>query len=115
MPMAHLYRSPTPELALWTQNPHFLTYMESSAGLPRLFPGRCGLRRMYPTRAKTELDTELDTDIENLDRNYCDDFVCTSSPSVEQTVRAFAVDLEKAKKWTLSRFAQDVEYKVGWG
>jgi hypothetical protein len=29
-----------------------------------------------------------DMTIDDLDTNYCDDFVCTSSPAVEQTVRS---------------------------
>lgn len=110
--MAHLTRSPTREFTLWTQSLNPLTHSESPAVSVRKFPGRCASRRLYPVRAKPELDSELTTEIENLDRNYCDDFICTSSPAVEQTVKAFAVDLLKATKWTLSRFAQDVEYKV---
>ena len=45
-------------------------------------------------------------------RSYCDDFVCTSSPAVEQTVRALARDLTRLRTWTLSLFAKDVRYQV---
>ena len=52
-------------------------------------------------------------DIDNLNRNYCDDFVCTSSPAVESTVRALARDITRANGvWTRSLFSnQNVEYK----
>lgn len=68
-----------------------------------------------PLRARLDADdvSEIDASIvEGADRDYCTDFVCTSSPSVEQTVKTFAIDLER-QQWTLSRFGNDVEYKVG--
>ena len=45
-------------------------------------------------------------------RSYCDEFECTSSPAVEQTVRALARDLTRLRTWTLSLFAKDVRYRV---
>ncbi len=45
-------------------------------------------------------------------RSYCDEFECTSSPAVEQTVRALARDLTRLRTWTLSLFAKDVRYQV---
>ena len=50
--------------------------------------------------------------IEGLRSDYCDDFVCTSSPAVEQTVRSLARDLVR-QKWTPSLFTRDVVYQVG--
>lgn len=45
--------------------------------------------------------------IQELDENYCDDFVCTSSPAVEQTVRSLAKDITKFKassvQWRVQR------------
>ena len=40
-----------------------------------------------------------------LTSNYCDDFVCTSSPAVEQNLRALARDLTRLNTWTISLFA----------
>lgn len=36
----------------------------------------------------TQQKTYADMTIDDLDTSYCDDFVCTSSPAVEQTVRS---------------------------
>ncbi|KAI8100942.1 hypothetical protein M9434_005326 [Picochlorum sp. BPE23] len=53
--------------------------------------------------------------VENVDRSYCDDFVCTSSPSVELTVKALAKDIERGNGvWTKSLMAKGVEYKDAW-
>lgn len=35
--------------------------------------------------------------IEGLDTDYCNDFECTSSPAVEQTVRSLARELQRAR------------------
>jgi hypothetical protein len=44
--------------------------------------------------------------------SYCDDFVCTSSPAVELTVKALARDIERANGvWTTSLLSKNVEYK----
>ena len=52
-------------------------------------------------------------EIENINRNYCDDFICTSSPAVEKTVRSLANDIIRANGvWTRSLFSNTVaEYK----
>mmetsp|Transcript_25278 Transcript_25278/g.54939 ORF Transcript_25278/g.54939 Transcript_25278/m.54939 type:complete len:286 (-) Transcript_25278:1015-1872(-) len=50
--------------------------------------------------------------IEGLNRDYCDDFVCTSSPAIEQTVRSFARDLERCR-YTTSLFVKNVTYSDG--
>ncbi len=60
---------------------------------------------------RTEDDVE-ELQIEGLRADYCDDFVCTSSPAVEQTVRSLARDLVR-QGWTRSLFARDVAYRVG--
>lgn len=49
--------------------------------------------------------------IEGLTDDYCDDFVCTSSPAVEQTLRSLAKDLVR-RRWTPVLFARDVKYRV---
>lgn len=47
-----------------------------------------------------------------LPASYCDDFECTSSPSVEASVRQLAKDLTRANgKWT-PIYASNVEYSV---
>lgn len=43
----------------------------------------------------------------------CDDFVCTSSPAVENSVRTLARDIQRADgSWTRRILAPDVVYKV---
>ncbi|KAK9823104.1 hypothetical protein WJX72_000285 [[Myrmecia] bisecta] len=66
------------------------------------------------TSATAETQThveEEEQEIEGLSRDYCTEFVCTSSPAVEQTVRALARDLTRLNTWTTSLFQKDVEYK----
>jgi hypothetical protein len=50
-------------------------------------------------------------DIENLSTDYCDDFECTSSPAVEQTVRSMAQDLLRVR-YSKRLFQTDVQYQV---
>lgn len=50
--------------------------------------------------------------IEGLSTDYCDDFECTSSPAIEQTVRALARDLV-ALRYTPRLFQPDVKYQDG--
>ena len=76
--------------------------------------------------------------MEGIDRSYCDDFVCTSSPQVqeegkpdsqvnpllrctecynclpqvEQNIKALARDMTRLSSWTMSLFRKDVSYKV---
>ncbi len=57
------------------------------------------------------VEEEQEMQIEGLKSDYCDDFVCTSSPAVEQTVRSLARDLVR-RSWTPSLFTRDVRYKV---
>ena len=47
-----------------------------------------------------------------LTSDYCDTFVCTSSPAVEQNLRALTRDLTRLNTWTISLFAKDVQYQV---
>jgi hypothetical protein len=50
--------------------------------------------------------------IDELDTNYCDDFECTSSPAIEQTIRSLARDLTRLK-YTIRLFQPDVQYSDG--
>jgi len=54
-----------------------------------------------------------ETDVDNVDRNYCDEFVCTSSPAVEQTVKSLARELQRGRFATQSLFAPKVTYSDG--
>jgi hypothetical protein len=67
--------------------------------------------RVRPQAVLETKQAEEDVQIEGLSSNYCDDFVCTSSPAVEQTVRALARDLCR-QSWTASLFTRDVTYSV---
>ena len=63
-------------------------------------------------RAESEESVEDALEVEEIDREYCNDFVCTSSPSVEETIKTFAVDLQRPGRWTMTRFPGDVIYKA---
>ncbi|KAI8465799.1 MAG: hypothetical protein J3K34DRAFT_461205 [Monoraphidium minutum] len=58
-----------------------------------------------------ERDAALMT-IEDLDSQYCDDFECTSSPAVEQTVRTVARDLQRGA-YTRAAFQPDAAFDDG--
>ena len=65
-------------------------------------------RSSIPLRAAND-----ELEIENLSTKYCDDFVCTSSPAVETTVRSLSRDIERGNGvWTQSFLSRDVEYEV---
>ena len=68
---------------------------------------------MHPTKTEgpDDDDEDIDIQIEGLTEDYCDDFVCTSSPAVEQTLRSLAKDLVR-RRWTPVLFARDVKYRV---
>lgn len=56
---------------------------------------------------------ESEIRIENLNTEYCDEFACTSSPAVEQTIRSLCRDLQRPRTWTRSLFAENVTYQGG--
>ena len=60
----------------------------------------------------TTSTSHLDHHAAGLTSDYCDDFVCTSSPAVEQNLRALSRDLTRLNTWTISLFAKDVQYQV---
>lgn len=64
-------------------------------------------------RRRMQAAAGSESKIQNLAEEYCDDFQCTSSPQVEQSIRAFARDVERCQNWTLAIFAEDVKYRGG--
>jgi hypothetical protein len=63
-----------------------------------------------PPPAAVPSDVEQQ-EIENINRDYCDDFVCTSSPAIEATVRSLARDILRANGvWTRSLLSRTVQY-----
>lgn len=77
----------------------------------RIFYDRC-TTSSAPRRTTVTpraIDTSTEKAIEKIDRNYCDDFVCTSSPAVELSVRSFVRDLERSR-FTPRLFANDTTY-----
>ncbi len=71
---------------------------------------KCTLRRrLVPaTHAGNNVD---DMNVDNLP-SYCSDFVCTSSPAVELTVKAVAKDIERGNGvWTTSLLSKNIEYR----
>lgn len=68
--------------------------------------------RSFRLRAGSFDEFEDPLEVENIDREYCNDFVCYSSPLVEETVKMFAVDLQRPGRWTLNRFPENVIYQV---
>lgn len=62
--------------------------------------------------AETQRDEKSEMQIEGIEQSYCDDFVCTSSPAVEQNLRALARDVVRTSTWTAGLFADEVRYKV---
>ncbi|PSC69156.1 hypothetical protein C2E20_7333 [Micractinium conductrix] len=78
------------------------------------FGSRPGARQGRPFRpvSARAADTKpvAEQSIDGLPASYCDDFECTSSPSVEASVRQLAKDLTRANgKWT-PIYASNVEY-----
>eukprot|EP00798_Chlamydomonas_sp_ICE-L_P023997 gene23998-9569_t len=63
-------------------------------------------------RGVADTRAERERAIENLNKQYCDDFECTSSPAVEQSVRSFARDLELLR-YTAGGFDRDCKYDDG--
>ena len=80
---------------------------------PPAFPAR---ERQGFVRSSTARDAtsppDISLEIENLDTNYCDDFVCSSSPAVEASIRAMGRDIARANGvWTRSILSRKVEYE----
>lgn len=63
------------------------------------------------TNTSAANDTSTSPAIENLNTDYCNDFECTSSPAVEQTVRSLAQDIIRAK-YSKRYYQPDVQYQV---
>jgi hypothetical protein len=78
-----------------------------------LTSARAGTETVQSTKTQdgNEDDEDVEMQIEGLTDDYCDDFVCTSSPAVEQTLRSLAKDLVR-RKWTPVLFARDIKYRV---
>lgn len=69
-------------------------------------------RAVQRTQASTEGGTQSDGEIEGLSKEYCDEFVCTSSPAVEATVRALSRDIRRGNGvWTRTLFSRNVKYR----
>ena len=62
--------------------------------------------------AETQTDDRPELQIEGIQSDYCDEFVCTSSPQVESNLRALARDVVRTSTWTSGLFADEVRYKV---
>eukprot|EP01024_Parvocaulis_polyphysoides_P012067 TRINITY_DN14304_c0_g2_i1.p1 TRINITY_DN14304_c0_g2~~TRINITY_DN14304_c0_g2_i1.p1 ORF type:complete len:309 (+),score=44.36 TRINITY_DN14304_c0_g2_i1:72-929(+) len=60
----------------------------------------------------TTLAKEERVEIEGLQEQYCDDFVCSSGPAVEQNIRALQRDIGRGE-WSLNKFSQNVRYSDG--
>ena len=71
-------------------------------------------RTAHRCKASTgaQTDDRSEIQIEGIEQNYCDDFVCTSSPAVEQNLRALARDVVRTSTWTSDLFADEVRYTV---
>lgn len=59
--------------------------------------GTVALRAIKEPPSPSPLDSISLRSIDNLDTDYCDDFVCTSSPAIEQTVRSLARELTRGR------------------
>lgn len=73
----------------------------------------------FVAKAQVETDSRPGPDplslrsIDGLDTDYCDDFQCTSSPAVEQTVRSLARELSRGRYTTTSLYQKGVQYSDG--
>ncbi|PNW75685.1 hypothetical protein CHLRE_12g536800v5 [Chlamydomonas reinhardtii] len=74
-------------------------------------------RALQPAKAVDSppgpLDSIATKTIEDLDTDYCDDFVCTSSPAVEQTVRSLARELQRGRYAAATLYQPGVTYSDG--
>ena len=67
-----------------------------------------------PAQLRQTLGLALHQEVVGLAEQYCNDFICTSSPSVEPTVRTLANDVENGVdgKRTERVYSAEVSYKV---
>ncbi|KAG2495665.1 hypothetical protein HYH03_006265 [Edaphochlamys debaryana] len=71
-------------------------------------------KKVDPQRTSiSPLDSIAMKTIEDLDKDYCDEFVCTSSPAVEQTVRSMARELTRGRYTTTALYQTNVTYNDG--
>lgn len=119
---------------------HSQSRVRKLAGMDHQTGERASRFHSLVMKAYTETEAQEDEiQIEGIQRTYCDDFVCTSSPQVscpaartffitsdvscytlgkkcvlqvEQNVKALARDVTRYTSWTRDLFRRDVEYKV---
>ncbi|KAL4855987.1 hypothetical protein ACK3TF_003434 [Chlorella vulgaris] len=86
-----------------------------SAARPNAVQTRSGRRRhlVAPLAAEPRAQSKslAEQSIDGLNTSYCDDFVCTSSPAVEASVRQLARDLERCNGRWSPIFASNVTYQ----
>ena len=76
----------------------------------RAFRGRSFRREVARSVQEPGSPEPTPREIENLSQDYCDDFVCNSSPAVEQSVRRLARNIERLI-WAKADFAPGARYK----
>eukprot|EP01026_Neomeris_dumetosa_P020861 TRINITY_DN1843_c0_g1_i1.p1 TRINITY_DN1843_c0_g1~~TRINITY_DN1843_c0_g1_i1.p1 ORF type:complete len:301 (-),score=24.81 TRINITY_DN1843_c0_g1_i1:513-1373(-) len=104
-----LHSTLIPQKPLFKTPPFLLSVLHTS---PRKLPTPTyGLKTEDQLVTSSELlnRQEEDIEIEGLQKQYCDDFVCNCGPAVEQNLRALQRDIGRGK-WSLNKFAQDVKY-----
>jgi len=72
-----------------------------------------GSRGIVVARRSAPDQSSVGISIENLTEDYCDDFVCTSSPAVETSVRQLAKGICTTAMWPPRNFAPKVTFSDG--
>lgn len=72
-----------------------------------------GSRGIVVARRSAPDQSSVGISIENLTEDYCDDFVCTSSPAVETSVRQLAKGICTTARWPPRNFAPKVTFSDG--